>query len=138
LALSRYCLDTTAYSQFKRGHPPVVDLIDRAEWIGIPSIVLGELWGGFLQGSLTDRNRQELERFLTHPSVEEIVVDRAVAPLYGEISVDLRKAGTPIPVNDIWIAAAAAKTGAPVLTYDDHFGFVRRIDSIILRAPHGG
>lgn len=136
MALSRYCLDTTAYSQFKRGHPPVVDLIDRAEWIGVPSIVLGELWVGFLQGSLTERNRHDLEDFLSHPSVEEIRVDREVAPLYGEISVDLRRAGTPIPINDIWIAATAARIGVPVLTYDDHFGFVRRIDSIILQAPH--
>jgi tRNA(fMet)-specific endonuclease VapC len=135
LALSRYCLDTSAYSQFMRGHPPVVDLIDCAEWVGIPSIVLGELWSGFLQGGLLTKNQRELETFLAHPVVEEILVNREVAPLYGEISVDLRRAGTPIPINDIWIAAAAARMGVPVITYDDHFGFVRRIDSIILQPP---
>ncbi|HEY3567135.1 MAG TPA: hypothetical protein VGP73_04305 [Thermoanaerobaculia bacterium] len=47
--MSRYCLDTSAYSHFKRGDPAVVDLIDRADWLGLPSIALGELWIGFLQ-----------------------------------------------------------------------------------------
>jgi tRNA(fMet)-specific endonuclease VapC len=110
----------------------VVTLVKYAEWIGLPSIVLGELWLGFMLGGLKGRNQRELEDFLAHPLVEEIPVDRAVAPIYGEISADLRKAGTPIPVNDIWIAAAAARAGVPIITYDGYFRSIRRIDSIIL------
>ena len=49
--MSRYCLDTSAYSHFKRGDPAVVDLIDRADWLGLPSIALGEIWIGFLLGN---------------------------------------------------------------------------------------
>jgi hypothetical protein len=48
VALSRYCLDTSAYTHFKSGDPAVVDLIDTAAWIGVPSVVLGELWMSFL------------------------------------------------------------------------------------------
>jgi predicted nucleic acid-binding protein len=54
--MNRYCLDTSAYSHFKRGHPPVVDVIDRADWIGVPSIVVGELWVGFLLGERPERS----------------------------------------------------------------------------------
>lgn len=130
--MNRFCLDTSAYSRFKRGDPPVVDLIDTAEWIGVPSIVLGELWVGFLLGDRVEANRAELQTFLAHPVVQEIVVDGDVGRIYGEIVVALREAGTPLPTNDIWVAAAAARVGATVLTYDRHFGAIQRVGSMIL------
>lgn len=131
--MSRFCLDTSAYSRFKRGHPQVVEFVDTAEWIGVPSIVLGELWVGFLLGNRMEDNVSELRAFLTHPVVHEIVVDGDVGRIYGEIVVALRKAGTPLPTNDIWVAAAAARSGATVLTYDRHFASVERVGSMILR-----
>jgi tRNA(fMet)-specific endonuclease VapC len=130
--VSRYCLDTSAYSHFKRGDRPVVELVDSAEWLGLPAIVLGELWMGFLQGEAVERNRAQLEQFLAHPHVEELVVDRTVARIFGEIVVALRGAGTPLPTNDIWIAAVAARAGAPVLTYDAHFKLIPRVGAIVL------
>jgi tRNA(fMet)-specific endonuclease VapC len=132
VAVSRYCLDTSAYSHFKRGDPQVVDLVDRAEWLGIPSIVLGELWIGFLQGRRLAENQADLAVFLAHPAVEELAVDHEVSRIYAEIVVSLRKAGTPVPSNDIWIAANAARAGATVLTYDEHFRQILRVGSIVL------
>jgi len=131
VAVSRYCLDTSAYSNFKRGDRQIVDLIDRADWLGIPAVVLGELWIGFLQGNRLPANQAELEEFLTHPAVEELTVDREVSQIYAEIVVSLRKAGTPVPSNDIWIAANAARAGATVLTYDSHFRHIHRVGSIV-------
>jgi tRNA(fMet)-specific endonuclease VapC len=113
----------------------VVDLIDRAEWLGFPSVAIGELWMGFFLGGLMTKNQRELELFLGHPLVEELQVDREVARIYGEICVDLRKAGTPIPINDIWIAATAAHAEVPVITYDGHFRSIRRVDSLVLEPP---
>ena len=133
--MSRYCLDTSAYSQFKRGDRQVVELIDAAEWLGVPTVVVGELWVGFLSGAQLTRNEAELHEFLAHPIVEVLAVDRDVARLYGEIVVSLKEAGTPLPTNDIWIAATAARFGAAVLTYDTHFGGIGRIGSVILEAP---
>jgi tRNA(fMet)-specific endonuclease VapC len=130
--LSRYCLDTSAYSYFKRGEERVVSLLESAEWIGLPSIVLGELWMGFLAGSRAERNVAELREFLANPVVNELVVDGDVARVYAEIAIALRRAGTPIPTNDIWIAAAAANVGAIVLTHDDHFDQIKRVSSLIL------
>ncbi len=130
--MSRYCLDTSAYSHFKMGDDAIVDLLDSAEWIGISSIVLGELWTGFLQGRRMKKNEAELREFLANPVVELLTVDHDVARIYGEIVVGLRKAGTPIPTNDIWIAAAAARAGATILTYDVHFRSVSRVGCLIL------
>jgi tRNA(fMet)-specific endonuclease VapC len=133
--LSRYCLDTSAYSHFKRGDPPVVDLIDRAEWLGVPSIVLGELWIGFLLGGRLEKNQTELNAFLTHPPVEELIADHEVARIYAEMVVSLRKAGTPIPSNDVWIAATAKRMGVPVLTYDGHFLDIHQVNTLLIPAP---
>lgn len=133
--MSRYCLDTSAYSHFKRGESRVVDLIDGADWIGMPSVVIGELWVGFLAGAQPARNESELAEFVSHPVVEQLPVDHEVAKLYGAIVSALRKAGTPLPTNDIWIAATAARCGAAVLTYDTHFDAIKRVGSVILESP---
>jgi tRNA(fMet)-specific endonuclease VapC len=130
--VSRYCLDTSAYSHFKRGAPRAVELVDGAEWLGLPSVVIGELWLGFLGGARVEQNQAELDEFLAHPAVEELVVDRAVARIFGEIVVALRAAGTPLPTNDIWIGATAARAGATVLTYDEHFRHMPRIGALVL------
>lgn len=130
--MSRYCLDTSAYSHFKRNDAPVVELIDRAEWIGVPAIALGELRTGFLLGNRREQNEEAIREFLDSPVVEELVADAEASRHYAEIVADLRRAGTPIPTNDIWIAAIAAREGALVVTYDPHFERIARVGSVIL------
>lgn len=132
--MSRYCLDTSAYSRFQRGDPRVVEILDGAEWIGVPAITLGELRTGFLLGTHRDRNETGLREFLANPAVETLVVDGEVSVHYAGIVADLRRAGTPIPTNDIWIAATAARFGALVLTFDGHFAKVTRAGSLVLEA----
>jgi predicted nucleic acid-binding protein len=133
--MSRFCLDTSAYTHFKRGHEEVVDLVDTAEWLGLPSVVIGELWMGFLLGQRPERNAAELREFLSNPGVHEVTIDGDVARIYAEMTVSLRRAGTPLPTNDIWIAAATAREGATVLTYDGHFRDIARVGSLVLSAP---
>ena len=134
----RYCLDTSAYSNFKRGDPPVVDLIDRADWLGIPVIVLGELTVGFRLGGRREANESELDRFVAHPAVEILQVTEDMAGLYADIVLDLKKSGTPLPANDIWIAAVAVRHGATVLTYDAHFRAIARVGATILTTTTQG
>jgi tRNA(fMet)-specific endonuclease VapC len=131
----RYCLDTSAYSHFKRGDPQVIDLIDRAEWLGIPVIVLGELAVGFRLGGRREQNEAELARFVSHPAVDVLTIGDDVVSLYAGIVVDLKEAGTPLPANDIWIAAVATRHGATVLTYDGHFKSIARVSATILSSP---
>ncbi|MGE3277889.1 MAG: type II toxin-antitoxin system VapC family toxin [Vicinamibacterales bacterium] len=131
----RVCLDTSAYSHFKRGHARAAEVIDRASDIGVPAIVLGELAVGFRLGRRRVENERELATFLAHPVVALLEVDDEVAGIYADIVVDLRRAGTPVPANDIWIAATAARWGAPVLTYDAHFQAIARVGTVLLTEP---
>jgi len=130
--VSRYCLDTVAYSHFKRGESRIAELLDRAVWIGVPVAVLGELFAGFEQGSNKNKNLVELDEFLSAPVVEVLPVDRDVAETFGEIVADLRRQGRPIPTNDIWIAATCARAGATLITWDAHFRAISRVSSLIL------
>jgi tRNA(fMet)-specific endonuclease VapC len=132
----RICLDTSAYSHFKRGDPHVVDLIDRADWLGVPVVVLGELAVGFRQGKRRHQNQAELDDFLANPVVDVLPVDDDMAGIYADIILDLKKAGTPLPANDIWIAAVAVRHGATVLTYDQHFRSIARVGATILTGPN--
>ena len=126
------CVDTSAYSNFRRGETRVVDQIDRARWIGVPSIVVGELHAGFRAGSRFDQNLSDLNEFLRQPAVQVLAVDEQVAHIYGEIVSELRAAGRPLPTNDIWIAATAVRFGAAVLTFDAHYREIGRAGSIVL------
>lgn len=130
--MSRFCLDTSAYSWFRRGHEATVTEISRASWLGVPTIVLGELRTGFLLGGRARENEEALLEFLGHPVVEVLAVDDETSRLYAEIVRDLRLAGTPLPTNDVWIAAVAARAGASVLTHDRHFEAVPRVGARIL------
>jgi tRNA(fMet)-specific endonuclease VapC len=130
--LSSLCLDTSAYSNFRRGNEEVAALLDRAELVGVPTVTLGELRTGFLLGSNRRRNEAELDVFLDSPVVEILPVDAETSRHYAEIVAELRKAGTPVPTNDIWIAATAARNGASVLTCDGHFERIGRVGSIVI------
>jgi tRNA(fMet)-specific endonuclease VapC len=130
--VSRYCLDTSAYSLFQRGDARTLGLIDEAEWVGVPAIVLGELYAGFQLGAKRERNEATLSEFLANPVVDVLSVDDDVSRQYADIVVDLRRTGTPIPTNDIWIAASAARSGAIVLSDDAHFTVIDRVGSIMI------
>src|SRR6185436_4889610 len=132
LALSALCLDTSAYSNFRRGNEEVAALLDRAELVGVPTVALGELRTGFLLGGRRQRNETELTAFLDSSVVEVLPVDAETSRHYAEIVTELRKAGTPVPTNDIWIAAIAARNGTTVLTCDDHFERIGRVGSIVI------
>ena len=115
-----------------RGDAEVVELIDAAEWIGVPAVAVAELWAGFLLGNRFDQNDRELREFLSHPAVTQVDITLQVGRAYADLVVALRQAGTPLPINDIWVAACAVATGASVLTYDGHFRQIRRAGSIVL------
>ena len=117
-------LDTNAYSAIARGHPEVVDLVQRAATLLLPAVVVGELLGGFRQGSRYNENLADLRRFLDGPRVRLAPVSWTTADRYARIYTALRAKGTPIPTNDMWIAAQALETGADLLSFDPHFGHI--------------
>ena len=125
--MSRLTLDTSAYSAFKRGHPGVVGHLRRAEEVLLPSIVLGELLGGFEAGQRSRRNRDELGLFRESPRVRFVSIGEATAERYAIIYASLRAIGQPIPTNDLWIAASSMEHGTELVTLDRDFTHVPQI-----------
>ncbi len=120
----RVMLDTNAYSGFMRGIPEVVETLAHADEILVPVIVLGELRSGFRAGNREKSNLLELEEFLASPRVAIHTIQEETSIFYAEIFNGLRSRGTPIPTNDLWIAASALETGSILVSRDTHFDLV--------------
>jgi tRNA(fMet)-specific endonuclease VapC len=128
----RIVLDTSAYSRFRSGDPRMLDCLTRAEAVLLPVIVLGELEAGFRLGRHVRENRVALAEFLQEPFVAVSSVTPDVARRYGEIFAELRRAGTPISVNDLWIAACTLESGAHLVTYDADFERISKLEKTVL------
>lgn len=120
-------IDTNAYSALKKADSAIVELIQYAETIAISPIVIGELLFGFDNGNQAAKNRLELQKFLDSTRVIVFPILSETAYFYSQITLSLKRKGTSIPTNDIWIAAQAFEHGCVVCTYDQHF---RAIDGL--------
>lgn len=119
--MRKVLLDTSAYSALLGGDEKVLDALAGASRVFMSIFVLGELWAGFSGGRRERENRDRLDAFLGKPSVGVIDATRDTAEIFGRVKDRLRRAGTPIPINDVWIAAHAVEHGAQIITYDRHF-----------------
>jgi predicted nucleic acid-binding protein len=90
----------------------------------LSAVVVGELMYGFRRGAKHRRNVTELREFVADPHVEWLPVTLDTADRYARIASALRDRGTPIPSNDIWIAAHAMEHGADLISFDAHFELV--------------
>jgi tRNA(fMet)-specific endonuclease VapC len=125
--MHRIFLDTSAYSEFKRGNDEVIKIMSKADQIYINAVVIGELLSGFDGGKWRDKNRKELDGFLDHDTVAIQIVSRETAERYSFIRQRLKKKGTPIPANDMWIAASVIETGTFLVTRDSDFSHLEDV-----------
>jgi tRNA(fMet)-specific endonuclease VapC len=119
--MKKLIVDTNAYVRYLSGEEKVLDYFAAADRIYLPVFVLGELFAGFSGGTKERENRRILDQFLSKSSVGLLEATRETAEYFGIIKAALKKAGRPIPLNDIWIAAQALETGSVLATYDPHF-----------------
>jgi tRNA(fMet)-specific endonuclease VapC len=117
-------VDTNAYAAFMLGDEDIVEVVAHAEALLLPSVVLGELLGGFALGKRARANREELARFMSSPRVTAAPISARTAESYALVYLALRRRGRPIPTNDLWIAASTLEHGAALLTRDAHFSAV--------------
>lgn len=131
-APGRIVLDTSAYSHLRGGSEQVSDAIAAAQTVYVSVVTLGELEAGFELGTRAAENRARISEFLSAPFVAVLPVTRDVSRVYGRIFAQLRRAGTPVGVNDIWIAASAIDAGAQVITFDADFEKIAGLDLCLL------
>ena len=128
--MRRIIIDTNIYAAFKRNVQDVVKVFRRVDYIGINTVVLGELYSGFKGGAKENLNKQELEQFLDKPRVDVIPIDENTAEFYAQVYWNLKRNGTPIPTNDMWIAASALQHGLALFSLDGHF---KEVDGLMIK-----
>jgi len=114
-------LDTNCYAAYRAGDNRVLDALTNAETVHKSPSVLGELYAGFRGGTKMLENQQQLDLFLAKPTVRILDAGKESAEIFGELKDQLKKAGTPLPINDVWIGAHTMETGSVLVSYDRHF-----------------
>jgi len=112
--------DTNAYSRLMQGDQCAIRVANEAPRLLLCSVVMGELESGFRSGSKYEKNREDLSDFCSDSKVETVFSTGDTVKNYGELMASLRKAGTKIPTNDVWIGAFAKEHKAMVFSYDHH------------------
>jgi tRNA(fMet)-specific endonuclease VapC len=117
----RLALDTNRYTDFSRGEASIVKTLELADEVWLPFVVMGELRAGFAIGTQGPHNEALLRRFLLKPGTGVLYPDEQTTHHYAAIYRQLRKQGTPIPTNDMWIAALSLQHSLVLCDRDAHF-----------------
>lgn len=123
--MNKILIDTNIYSLAMRGDAGAINILQEVSQIGITSITIGELLSGFKSGNKETENRKGLNQFLDSPRVRLYSIDAESAEYYSVVLNQLKKQGTPIPTNDIWIASVAFQYGLKMVTKDKHFSNIQ-------------
>jgi predicted nucleic acid-binding protein len=117
----RVALDTNRLTDLLRGDRELAKRLGTAEEVWIPLFVLGEMKAGFYGGRERVRNEALLQKLLAKTTVNVLLPGAETAEQYGRLFVQLKRAGTPVPNNDLWIAALALEHNLVLVTRDHHF-----------------
>jgi len=117
----RIALDTNRYVDLWKGSIETSTLLEEAEAVVLAFVVLGELRAGFAHGQRQAENERMLRRFLMRDGVEVLFADDQTTHHYAALFQQLRKQGTPIPTNDMWLAALVLQHNLVLHARDRHF-----------------
>lgn len=121
-------LDTNALSAFLKEDRSVLRYVDEAEAFCLPVIVLGEYRFGLTGSKDRAALTAKLDALVADATV--LVIDEFTTREYAAVRAELKAAGTPIPENDVWIAALVRQHNMPLLTRDGHFDYVPQLERI--------
>ena len=123
----RVALDTNRYTDFCKGDARAIEVIQTSERIFLPFITIAELRAGFRCGACGEENEKTLVRFLNSSRVEILFADDQTTHHYARLFFQLRKQGTPIPTNDLWLAALVSQHNLILFARDRHFDHLPQI-----------
>jgi tRNA(fMet)-specific endonuclease VapC len=123
----RLTLDTNTYVDLCKGAVETVSLLEEADAVILTFVVIGELRAGFVHGSRQAENERTLRRFLLKDGVEVVYADDQTTHHYAAIFRQLRKQGTPIPTNDMWLAALVLQHNLVLHARDRHFDHLPQV-----------
>lgn len=117
----RVALDTHRLIDLFQGDAALAGLLEACDEVWIPLVVLAEIKAGFYGGTQQHRNEALLQRFLAKGTTGVLTPSRETAEHYARLFVQLKRAGTPVPDNNLWIAALALEHDLRLITRDRHF-----------------
>lgn len=123
----KVAFDTNTYVDLCRRVDVTVELFESADAIVLPYAALAELRCGFVAGRRQVDNERVLRQFLHRRHVTVAYPDERTTHQYADVFRQLRRQGTPIPVNDMWIAALVLQHDLALHTRDQHFDHVPQI-----------
>jgi predicted nucleic acid-binding protein len=126
----RVALDTNTYRRFVEGDPIAVDVVRRADTIALPVPVIAELRFGFANGTRGRQNEARLVTFTDSPRVVVLSCDEQTTHFYASLKLQLKRQGTPIPINDVWIAALVIQHDLSLYTLDADFDRIPQLARI--------
>jgi tRNA(fMet)-specific endonuclease VapC len=112
-------LDTNALSAFFAGDRSLDVFLAESGRQHLPTVVIGEYRFGLIRSRLRDHLQERLSGLISDSIVLPIELNTTIH--YARVRDELNRQGTPIPENDVWIAALARQHGLPVVSRDGHF-----------------
>jgi tRNA(fMet)-specific endonuclease VapC len=129
--MARVIFDTNAYTLFKSENPEdALDIVEFADEIYMPIVVMGELYAGFYGGNKLEANLVELESFLALPNTRVLDLSANTTKIFGELFVKLKSKGITVPHNDLWIASLAVEFESVVYSLDKHLKMIEELEVI--------
>ena len=123
----KVALDTNRYVDLCKGVVETITILEEADAIMLPFVVLGELRAGFAHGRRQAENERTLRRFLLKDDVRVLFADDQTTHHYASVVRQLRKQGTPIPTNDMWLAALVLQHNLVLHARDRHFDHLPQV-----------
>jgi predicted nucleic acid-binding protein len=117
----RVALDTNRLIDLFQGDSVLAERLATCDEVWIPLVVLAEIKAGFYGGTQQHRNEILLRKLLTKPTVSVLLPTHETAEHYARLFVQLKRGGTPVPDNDLWIAALVLEHDLTLITRDQHF-----------------
>lgn len=124
----RYLLDTSVAAEILRGRLDLKAQFGEQARFYLCGITMGELYYGASVSARPEYQQQVIAAMVS--GYRLLALGRAVQHAYAQVKLFLRQRGTPIPENDVWIAAFASAYRLPLLTRDRHFEVLQGLEGL--------